>query len=144
MKSERSFLRSARASHRRIARDASRILVESKRLASVPIMDTPTDQSLETNQAAAAVPHPVECMGEKVATKRPSNAIDPEKLLQFSQQLYAHALTLQEVIRNDGEVAYDVLRPRCNRQAAKQFEIFYRAGDEPATKPDFEPAANRS
>ena len=56
--------------------------------------------------------------------KRPSNAIDLEKLLRFSQQLYAHALTLQEVIRNEGKVTYEVLRPRYNRQAAQQFEIF--------------------
>jgi hypothetical protein len=60
----------------------------------------------------------------KFAKKRPSNALDMEKLLHFSRQLYAHALTLQEVIRNEGEVAYEVLRPRCDRQAAQQFEIF--------------------
>ncbi len=102
-------------------------------------MDTVTDQSLEPGRAATAVPHPVERTGEKVASKRASRALDPEMLLHLSQQLYAHALTLQEVIRNEGEVAYDVLRPRCDRQAAKQFEIFYRTGDEPATEADFEP-----
>ncbi len=57
--------------------------------------------------------------------KLPSDAIDIEKLLHFSQQLYAHALTLQEVIQNEGQVTYEVLRPRCDRQAAQQFEIFY-------------------
>ena len=61
----------------------------------------------------------------KVAKKRPSKAVDLEKMLHFSQQLYAHALTLQEVIRNEGEVTYEVLRPRYDRQAAQQFEIFY-------------------
>ena len=61
----------------------------------------------------------------KLAGSQPSHAIDQEKLLHFSQQLYAHALTLQEVIRTEGEVAYDVLRPRYDRQAAQQFEIFY-------------------
>lgn len=53
--------------------------------------------------------------------------MDMEKLLHFSQQLYAHALTLQEVIRNEGEVTYEVLRPRYDRQAAQQFEIFYHS-----------------
>lgn len=60
-----------------------------------------------------------------VARKQPPNAQDVEKLLHFSRQLYAHALTLQEVIRNDGEVAYEVLKPRYDQQAAQQFEIFY-------------------
>ena len=60
-----------------------------------------------------------------VARKQPPDARDVEKLLHFSRQLYAHALTLQEVIRNDGEVAYEVLKPRYDRQAAQQFEIFY-------------------
>jgi hypothetical protein len=46
-------------------------------------------------------------------------------LLDFSQQLYAHALTLQEVIRNRGEVKYEVLRPGYDRLAAQQFEVFY-------------------
>ncbi len=146
MKSRRrSVLSSARASHRRFAPSGGRTLVESKCLARVPIMDTVADQSLEADRAVAAVPYPVERIGGKVTTKRPS-AIDPEKLLQFSQQLYAHALTLQEMIRNEGEVAYHVLRPRCDRQAARQFEIFYRAADEPTTKADFEPTtvADRS
>jgi hypothetical protein len=62
----------------------------------------------------------------EVAKKRPPNALDVEKLLHFSRQLYAHALTLQEVIRNKGKVAYEVLRPRYDRQAAQQFEIFYQ------------------
>jgi len=62
----------------------------------------------------------------KLVRKQPLHALDPEKLLRLAQQLYAHALTLQEVIRNEGEVTYEVLRPRCDRQAAQQFEIFYR------------------
>ncbi len=62
---------------------------------------------------------------KSVAKTQPPDGIDLEKLLHFSQQLYAHALTLQEVIRNEGEVTYEVLRPRCDRQAAQQFEIFY-------------------
>jgi len=143
---QRSILSSARASHRRSARTGVRTLVESKCHAGPQIVDTVTEQSLAPDSAASAVQYPVERGAEMVAKKRPSNAIDPEKLLHFSQQLYAHALALQEVIRTEGEVAYDVLRPRCDRQAAKQFEIFYRAGDEPATEADFElaVAADRS
>ena len=58
-----------------------------------------------------------------VARKQPPSAQDVEKLLHFSRQLYAHALTLQEVIRNHGEVSYEVLKPRYDQQAAQQFEI---------------------
>jgi len=61
----------------------------------------------------------------KVATKRVRRAMDMEKLLHLSQQLYAHALTLQEVIRNKGERTYEALRPRFDRQAAQQFELLY-------------------
>lgn len=63
----------------------------------------------------------------KPTTKRARHALDAEKLLHLSQQLYAHALTLQEVIRNRGEIAYEVLRPRFERQAAQQFEILYHS-----------------
>jgi hypothetical protein len=82
-------------------------------------------------RSAVAFPHPAESLGGKVAKKRLSNAIDLERLLHFSQQLYAHALTLQEMIRNEGRVTYEVLRPRYDRQAAQQFEIFYRAFERP-------------
>ena len=61
-----------------------------------------------------------------------STAMDPEKLLHFAQQLYAHALTLQEVIRNEGQVTYEVLRPRYDRQAAQQFEVFYHSVERPS------------
>jgi hypothetical protein len=83
------------------------------------------DKSRKRGEAAVAFPYRVGRIGGKVAKKRPSNAIDLERMLDFSQQLYAHALTLQEVIRNEGEVAYEVLRPRYDRQAAQQFEVFY-------------------
>lgn len=81
---------------------------------------------------AVASKYPVEHIRGKVAKKRPSDAIDTEKLLHFSQQLYAHALTLQEVIRKEGEVTYEVLRPRYDRQAAQQFEIFYHTFERPS------------
>jgi hypothetical protein len=78
-------------------------------------------QSLQ--RGGGAVTEPVE--HANVTEKRSFEAMDPEKLLHFSQQLYAHALTLQEVIRSGGELAYEVLRPRYDRQAAQQFEIFH-------------------
>ena len=136
-----SALSSARSSHRRFLRAGGGTLVENKWLAGVPIVDTVRDQSLVSSPASTALPYSAEWAAEKVPTKRPSKDIDPEKLLQFSQQLYAHALALQEVIRNEGKIAYEVLRPRCDRQAAKQFEIFYRTVDEPTTKLDLKPAA---
>src|SRR5271165_603466 len=132
---------SARASHRRLARASNRALAPSKFLISVQTVDAVAVHSSESGKAEFVVPSPV-TRGEderKVAMKPPANAMDPQKLLHFSQQLYAHALTLQEVIRNGGEIAYDVLRPRCDRQAARQFELFYGAADAPATQTDFEP-----
>ncbi len=58
------------------------------------------------------------------AAKRSRTAMDLEKLLHLTQQLYAHALTLQEVIRSEGKITYEALRPRFDRQAAQQFELF--------------------
>jgi len=68
----------------------------------------------------------------QVAKKQPSNAVDLETLLHLSQQLYAHALTLQEVLWNKGEVTYEALRPIYDRQAAQQFEIFYQTSKRPS------------
>jgi hypothetical protein len=85
----------------------------------------PERRSLQ--RSPAAFPRPIERHGSKVARKRTSNALNLERLLRFSQQLYAHALTLQEVLRSEGKVAYEVLHPRYNRQAARQFEIFYHS-----------------
>ena len=65
--------------------------------------------------------------GGKAPTKRSRHALDLERLLHFSQQLYAHSLTLQEVIRNEGKITYEALRPRFDRQAAQQFEVFYHS-----------------
>ncbi len=133
MKSERrSFPRSAQAFQRRIPGNGDRPLVESKCLACGQIMDTIMDQSLERDENVVAFPSPVERTSGKLAKKRPSNATDLERVLHFSQQLYAHALTLQELIRNEGEVTYEALRPRYDRQAAQQFEIFYRALERPS------------
>jgi hypothetical protein len=120
MKSQRSsFLRSAQVSHRRAFGNGGRTLIESRRFARAQFVDTRIEQSLERGEV------PVGRDSAEAGKKLPSDAIDIEKLLHFSQQLYAHALTLQEVIRNEGQVTYEMLRPRCDRQAAQQFEIFY-------------------
>jgi len=133
MKSERrSFPRSAQGFQRRIPENGNRPLVESKCPVCGQIVETMMDQSLERDETVVAFPSRVERMSGKVAKKRPSNATDLEKVLHFSQQLYAHALTLQELIRNEGEVTYEVLRPRYDRQAAQQFEIFYHALERPS------------
>lgn len=77
-------------------------------------------------------PAPAGRRSAKLVRKQPSNAVDPERLLHLAQQLYAHALTLQEVIRNEGEITYEVLRPRYDRQAAQQFEVFYHSSKRPS------------
>jgi len=84
------------------------------------------------SETCLAFPNPVQEVGGEVTKKQLSSEIDVEMLLHFSQQLYAHALTLQEVIRNEGEVTYEVLRPRYDRQAAQQFEIFYHSFRRPS------------
>ena len=123
--SRRSFSRLAQAAHRRNSVSGNRASVECRCPACGQIVDTLADQSLDRSGTAVA---PGAGIGE--IEKQSSNAIDTEKLLHFSQQLYAHALTLQEVVRNGGEVTYEVLRPRCDRQAAQQFEVFYRASEQ--------------
>jgi hypothetical protein len=75
-------------------------------------------------ESAFSAEHPGGESG-KAATKRTRQAADLERVLHMSQQLYAHALTLQEVIRSEGQVTYEALRPRFDRQAAQQFELLY-------------------
>lgn len=127
----RSFAGSARASHRPISWGANRGRVEAKCPACGQIVDASTERSLDRARAAVAEPNPAECM---TGMEPSSDAIDAEKLLHFSQQLYAHALTLQEVIRNEGGVSYEALRPRYERQAAQQFEVFYHSCQQPFRK----------
>lgn len=126
MKSGRRFLtRSAPAFQRRSSGNGHHTLVESKCLACGQIVNPTIEQSLEPGEIGVVFPYPVERISSgRLAKKRASNAINLKKLLHFSQQLYAHSLTLQEVIRNQGKVAYEVLKPRYDRQAAQQFEIF--------------------
>jgi hypothetical protein len=109
MKSKRrSFPRSAQTFQRRVLGNGDRTLVESKCPTCGQIVDTVMEESLEGGEPAAPFP-------------------DLKKLLHFSQQLYAHALTLQEMIRKEGEVTYETLRPRYDRLAAQQFKVFYQA-----------------
>ena len=109
----RSFPRSARASRRRVSGNANRMHTESKCLACGQSVDAVLDQAAERHESALPC-SPVH-----------ADAIDMEKFLHFSQQLYAHALTLQEVLRKDGEATYEALRARYDRQAAQQFEVFF-------------------
>jgi len=82
--------------------------------------------------AAEVLRCPVAHRNEKVASKPSSSPIDPQGLLHLAQQLYAHALTLQEMIWSDGRVTYEAARPKYDRQAAQQFEIFYQAVKRPS------------
>jgi hypothetical protein len=126
MKSGRHFFtHKAPAFERRVPGNGDHSLVASQCLACGQIVSPRIEQSLERGESGIVLPHKVKRIGRKAAKKRASHAMDMEKLLHFSQQLYAHALTLQEVIRNQGQETYEVLRPRYERQAAQQFEIFY-------------------
>jgi len=131
MKSARiSFRRSARATRHRTFENSGRTVFVSS-LARAQATHPMIEQSLEPSETADGSPLPVEHVSGEVAKKRPSDAIDLETLLHFSQQLYAHALTLQEVIRNEGEATYEVLRLKFDRQAAQQFEVFYHTFKQP-------------
>lgn len=59
------------------------------------------------------------------------DSIDVEKLLRFFQELYAHALTLQEVLATTAEVDYEDVRRKFDLQAAQQFALFYQALNDP-------------
>jgi hypothetical protein len=62
----------------------------------------------------------------------PPSPIDFEKLLRFFRELFAHATTLQELISTtDESLTYEKLRPTYDRQAAAEFEIFFRALNDP-------------
>jgi len=57
----------------------------------------------------------------------PSGLVDMSTLLQLAQQLYAHALTLQELIWSQGRVRYEAVKPKYDRQAAIQFKVLHHA-----------------
>ena len=107
MKSKRrSFQRSAQTIQRRVLGNGDHTLIEPKCPTCGQTVGTMVDESPERGETAASFP-------------------DLKELLHFSQQLYAHALTLQEMIRNEGEATYEALRPKYDRLAARQFEMFY-------------------
>lgn len=58
-------------------------------------------------------------------------AIDIEKFLHFFQDLYAYALTLKELIESEDDRQYDDVKPKYDRKAAEQFELFFRALNDP-------------
>lgn len=58
--------------------------------------------------------------------------IDMPRLLQLAQQLYAHALTLQELMWSGGKASYESVRPKYELQAAEQFEVFYHTPKRPS------------
>jgi len=64
------------------------------------------------------------------------NAIDFEKFLRFFCDMYAHDLTLQGMFERRGEVdltegTYRNLRPRHDRFAELEFQIFFQALNDP-------------
>ena len=82
---------------------------------------------------AVRLSYPVEHASAKLAKERSSKALsDLETLLCFSQQLYAHALTLQEVIRSEGAATYEALRPKYDHLAAQQFEVLHHTFKPPS------------
>ncbi len=56
---------------------------------------------------------------------------DLDKLIHFFQELYAHAPTLQDLVQTADNRTYERIKPQYDRQAAEQFEIFYRALNDP-------------
>jgi hypothetical protein len=56
---------------------------------------------------------------------------DVRKLLQYFEDLFAHAATLQELISTDDDRTYEDIRPTYDRQAAAEFALFYLAIDDP-------------
>lgn len=122
----RSFVHSTPAFQHRIVEDGDRVAIESKCLACGQIVGALTDGSLEAYEATDLVRDPAARMDAKVANQPPAHPIDIEKLLYLAQQLYAHALTLQELIWSGGEAPYEAVRPKYDRQAAQQFSLFMR------------------
>lgn len=57
----------------------------------------------------------------------PPSPGDFERLLRFFQQLYAHALTLQELVWSNNGLQYDETRLKYDRQADEQFQQLYQS-----------------
>lgn len=88
---------------------------------------------LRGNETAFFFPYPVEHGRGKLAKGTPSETLgDLDRLLCFTQQLYAHALTLQEVIRSEGAATYQALRPQYDQLAAEQFQVLHHTFKPPS------------
>ena len=87
-----------------------------------------TARLLEGEGSAAVPDHP---LGRGITSNPPSGPVDLKTLLQLAQQLYAHALTLQELIWSQGRVRYEAVKPKYDRQAAIQFKVLRRAFTRP-------------
>jgi hypothetical protein len=60
--------------------------------------------------------------------------VDVKKLLEFFQNLYAHALALQEIqaeIRNLDPTVYSRLKAHFDNLAAEKFQLLYSVIDDP-------------
>jgi hypothetical protein len=57
--------------------------------------------------------------------------IDVEKLLRVFERMYAHMLTLQDLVEADDDRTYDEIYPAHAVRACRDFEIFYTALDDP-------------
>ncbi len=53
------------------------------------------------------------------------NPIDLEKLLRFFQGMYAHALTLQDLIQTQDDRRYVDVRGNYDSQAEREFALFF-------------------
>jgi hypothetical protein len=64
-----------------------------------------------------------------------ANPIDLENLLKFFRQVYAHAMTLQQMMEHPDwattEETYNRLRPENDRYVAEQFDLIFRALRDP-------------
>ncbi len=127
----RSFSHSTPASQRRMIEDGDRTTIESKCLTCGQMVSPLMDKPLELDKAAEVLRDPVVRVNGKVANQPPSNPIDLAGLMQLAQHLYAHALTLQELLWSEGEVTYEAVRPKYDRQAAQQFKILHHVLEQP-------------
>jgi hypothetical protein len=60
------------------------------------------------------------------------NPIDLERLLKAFQEMFAHMLTLQDLIGTDDNRTYEEVKPKYDQQAEREFALFYQALNDPA------------
>jgi hypothetical protein len=61
----------------------------------------------------------------------PLNQGDVRSLLEFFRKMYAHALTLQDLIQTEDDRQYPDVRPQYDQQAEREFAFFFLAIDDP-------------